>query len=137
MTLGADFAPPGNQGEFIGVWRFISDIGTSAGPFMVAGVAGVATLGVACVATGGVGLAGAAVMAFLALYLLSGGFRRFVLAQDLETLTMLQHWRVLGFCFLPLYFYGVIPGVFAWPAGWLTGRPVTMLVCAGRVQVWV
>ena len=66
MTLGADFAPPGNQGEFIGVWRFISDIGTSAGPFLVAGVAGVATLGVACVATGGVGLAGAAVMAFLA-----------------------------------------------------------------------
>jgi MFS family permease len=66
MTLGADLAPSGNQGEFIGVWRFISDIGTSAGPFMVAGVAGVATLGMACVATGGVGLVGAAVMAFLA-----------------------------------------------------------------------
>jgi hypothetical protein len=57
------------------------------------------------------------VMAFLALYLLSSGFRRFVLAQDIETLTMLQHWRVLGFCFLPLYFHGVLPGVFAWPAG--------------------
>ena len=57
------------------------------------------------------------VMAFLTLYLLSGGFRRFVLAQDIETLTMLQHWRVLGFAFLPLYFYGVLPGVFAYPAG--------------------
>jgi len=66
MTLGADLAPIGNQGEFIGVWRFITDIGTSTGPFMIAGVAGMATLGVACVATGGVGLAGAAVMAFLA-----------------------------------------------------------------------
>ncbi len=66
MTLGADLAPPASQGEFLGVWRFVSDIGTSAGPFLVAGVATVSTLGVACVATGGVGLAGAAVMAFLA-----------------------------------------------------------------------
>ena len=66
MTLGADLAPPESLGEFLGVWRFVTDIGTSAGPFIVAGVAGVATLGVACVATGGVGLFGAAVMAFLA-----------------------------------------------------------------------
>ena len=66
MTLGADLAPPGRQGEFLGVWRFVTDIGTSAGPFLVAGVATISTLGVACVATGGVGLAGAAVMAFLA-----------------------------------------------------------------------
>jgi MFS family permease len=66
MTLGADLAPPGGLGEFLGVWRFVTDIGTSAGPFLVAGVATVSTLGVACVATGGVGLAGAAVMAFLA-----------------------------------------------------------------------
>jgi hypothetical protein len=57
------------------------------------------------------------VVAFLALYLTSGGFRRFVLAQDIETLTMLQHWRVIGFAFLPLYFYGALPGLFAWPAG--------------------
>ncbi len=57
------------------------------------------------------------VVAFLGLYLLSGGFRRFVLAQDIETLTMLQHWRVIGFAFLPLYFYGALPGLFAWPAG--------------------
>ena len=57
------------------------------------------------------------VMAFLGLYLVSGGFRRFVLAQDIETLTMLQHWRIIGFAFLPLYFYGALPGLFAWPAG--------------------
>jgi MFS family permease len=66
MTLGADLAPPEARGEFLGVWRFVTDIGTSAGPFLVAGIASVATLGIACVATGGVGLAGAAVMAFLA-----------------------------------------------------------------------
>lgn len=57
------------------------------------------------------------VAVFLALYLMSAGFRRFVLAQDIETLTMLQHWRVIGFVFLPLYFYGALPGIFAWPAG--------------------
>jgi MFS family permease len=66
MTLGADFAPPGNQGEFIGVWRFITDIGTSGGSLLVPIVATAATLGVACVAIGGIGLVGAAVMAFLA-----------------------------------------------------------------------
>jgi MFS family permease len=65
MTLGADLAPPGRQGEFLGVWRFVGDIGTSGGPLVVAGVTGVATLGLACVAIGGLGLAGAAVMAFL------------------------------------------------------------------------
>jgi hypothetical protein len=57
------------------------------------------------------------VSAFLIAYLVSGRFRDFILAQDIETLTMLQHWRVLGFGFLTLYFYDVLPGLFAWPAG--------------------
>jgi len=54
---------------------------------------------------------------FLATYALSTRFRRFVLAQDLRTLTMMQHWRVIGFVFLPLYAFGVLPGLFAWPGG--------------------
>ncbi len=57
------------------------------------------------------------VAAFLAIYALSSGFRGFILAQDIRALTMLQHWRVIGFAFLPLYFFGVLPGLFAWPAG--------------------
>ena len=57
------------------------------------------------------------VAAFIGLYLGSTTFRRFVLAQDIETLTMLQNWRIIGFAFLPLYFYGALPGLFAWPAG--------------------
>lgn len=57
------------------------------------------------------------VLTFLLAYFLSERFRYFILAQDLEVLTMLQHWRVLGFGFLTLYFYGVLPGLFAWPAG--------------------
>lgn len=57
------------------------------------------------------------VAVFLAIYGLSQRFRRVVLARDIRTLTMLQHWRVIGFAFLPLYFFGVLPGLFAWPAG--------------------
>lgn len=54
---------------------------------------------------------------FLSAYALSNRFRGFVLSQDLRTLTMMQHWRVIGFVFLPLYAFGVVPGLFAWPAG--------------------
>ena len=34
MTLGADLSPPESRGEFLGVWRFVTDIGTMAGPFV-------------------------------------------------------------------------------------------------------
>ncbi len=57
------------------------------------------------------------VVLFLAAYAVSTRFRGFVLAQDIRTLTMMQHWRVVGFAFLPLYAFGVLPGLFAWPAG--------------------
>src|SRR5690606_464751 len=59
MTLGADFAPPRNRGEFLGVWRLVGDIGTASGPLVVSGITGLATLGIASVATGGIGIAGA------------------------------------------------------------------------------
>ena len=54
---------------------------------------------------------------FLGLYAASPAFRGFVMSQDIRFLTMLQLWRVLGFAFLPLYAFGVLPGLFAWPAG--------------------
>ena len=57
------------------------------------------------------------VVLFLAAYALSTRFRGFVLSQDIRALTMMQHWRVVGFAFLPLYAFGVLPGLFAWPAG--------------------
>ena len=44
-------------------------------------------------------------------------FRQWVLGLDLRLLTLFQAWRVIGFGFLPLYAYGVLPGLFAWPAG--------------------
>ena len=57
------------------------------------------------------------VAVFLGLYASSFRFRSFVLAQDIETLTMLQLWRVIGLGFLMLYAYSVLPGLFALPAG--------------------
>ena len=57
------------------------------------------------------------VAAFLAAYAGSVRFRDFVLSWDIGVLTMLHHWRVLGFTFLMLYAHGVLPGLFAWPAG--------------------
>ena len=54
---------------------------------------------------------------FLALFAGSDRVRDFVLTRDLRVVTMLQAWRIIGFAFLPLYAYGVLPGLFAWPAG--------------------
>lgn len=57
------------------------------------------------------------VVGFLAAYNLLPRFRDFVLRQDIRTLTMMQLWRVVGFVFLPLYSFNILPGLFAWPAG--------------------
>lgn len=57
------------------------------------------------------------VVLFLLAYVSSVRFRGFVLAQDIRTLTALQLWRVIGFAFLALYSFSVLPGLFAWPAG--------------------
>ena len=35
MTLGADLAPPGATGEFLGLWRLIGDSGRAGGPLAV------------------------------------------------------------------------------------------------------
>jgi MFS family permease len=39
MTLGADLAPRGATGEFLGIWRLIGDIGAVTGPIVVGLVA--------------------------------------------------------------------------------------------------
>ena len=46
-----------------------------------------------------------------------GAFREAVLAADLPLLAATQAWRAVGLGFLALYTYGVLPGMFAWPAG--------------------
>src|SRR5258706_11178469 len=54
---------------------------------------------------------------FLALYFGSSAFRALVLSADLSFLTSIHAWRMGGFAFLDLYLRGVLPGLFAWPAG--------------------
>ena len=48
---------------------------------------------------------------------ISPEFRRFVFSLDPRTLTLLHAWRLGGFTFLTLYAYGILPGLFALPAG--------------------
>jgi hypothetical protein len=47
----------------------------------------------------------------------SGTFRAFILGADLRLLTAIQAWRAGGLGFLALTAHGVLPGLFAWPAG--------------------
>lgn len=48
---------------------------------------------------------------------ISSPFREFVLATDVRLMLGIQAWRFAGLAFLALYTYGVLPGIFAWPAG--------------------
>lgn len=61
--------------------------------------------------------AGAPPILFLILCRTSRAFRDFVLGLDIRLLVAMQGWRVLGGVFLVLYIFGMLPGVFALPAG--------------------
>jgi len=54
---------------------------------------------------------------FFLWYRSSRSFREFVLSLSPRALTIVQAWRIEGFVFLVLYTYGILPGVFALPAG--------------------
>lgn len=55
MTLGADLAPPGARGEFLGVWRLIGDVGIMGGPLVVGIVADALLLSSAALVLGASG----------------------------------------------------------------------------------
>jgi hypothetical protein len=57
------------------------------------------------------------IVVFVAAYLGSTAFRAWLLAADLRLLTAIQAWRAGGLGFLALNAHGVLPGLFAWPAG--------------------
>jgi len=58
------------------------------------------------------------IVAFLLWFATSTGFRQFAMSLNPRTLTFVQSWRTAGFTFLVLYSAGILPGVFALPAGW-------------------
>ncbi len=66
MTLSTDFAPSINPGRFIGVWRFIVDLGTMSGPFLVGAITGAFSLSGAALIVAVIGFSGAGIMGFLA-----------------------------------------------------------------------
>ena len=65
LTLGSDLAPLKDPGEFLGVWRFISDVGGAVGPPLIGGIAQIMALASATWFTGGV--AGIGAIALIAL----------------------------------------------------------------------
>jgi len=65
LTLGADLAPQNVRGGFLGVWRFIGDIGSTGGPVVVGGVADLVELPTAAWAMATSGLLAALVFGVL------------------------------------------------------------------------
>ncbi|TNF03692.1 MAG: MFS transporter [Gammaproteobacteria bacterium] len=59
MTMGADLAPCINRGNFIGVWRLLSDVGSTSGPMIIGGVLKVASLTMVSHLIGVLGVVGA------------------------------------------------------------------------------
>lgn len=54
---------------------------------------------------------------FATTYSTSPRFKHYVLSIDMRHLILLHSWRMLGFGFVFLYFYDVLPALFAFPAG--------------------
>ncbi len=57
------------------------------------------------------------ILIFLVAFWAVGPFRDFVMSMDLQVMAGIQAWRFAGLGFIALYAYGVLPGLFAWPAG--------------------
>jgi hypothetical protein len=60
---------------------------------------------------------GIPLVVFFAAYFGWGAFRAFVLGADLRLVTAMQAWRWAGLGFLSLYAHGILPALFAFPAG--------------------
>jgi len=63
MTLGADHSPRHGRPHFLGVWRLMSDIGSSCGPALLSLLAGSLSLAAGIATTGLIAFAAAAVLA--------------------------------------------------------------------------
>ena len=57
------------------------------------------------------------ILVFLVAFWTVGHFRHFVMSVDLPVMAGIQAWRLGGLGFIALYAYGILPGLFAWPAG--------------------
>jgi hypothetical protein len=65
------------------------------------------------------GLAAAAPLVIFGVWFAaSANFREFAMTLNPKAMTFVQSWRIVGFVFLVLATYGVLPKAFALPAGW-------------------
>ena len=64
MTLGADYSPRHGRAHFLGVWRLLSDIGSSCGPALLAFLAATFSLATGIGATGVIAFGAATVLAY-------------------------------------------------------------------------
>jgi MFS family permease len=65
MTLGADLAPPGATGEFLGIWRLIGDTGRAGGPLAVGVLTDALGFEITAYILAGVGFAAALTLALM------------------------------------------------------------------------
>lgn len=80
-------------------------------------------------------------LVFAGAYRWSRRWRAFALSIDLRWLIAVQGWRVIGAMFLVLYIYGLLPGLFAYPAGLGDlavglSAPFVMLAVAQETPHW-
>lgn len=61
MTIGADASPADGRPQFLGLWRFMTDIGSCGGPLLASAIAGAAGLVSGVLAVSGLGFAAAAI----------------------------------------------------------------------------
>jgi hypothetical protein len=54
---------------------------------------------------------------FLLWFATSTAFRQFAMSLNPQVLTSVQSWRAIGFIFVLLEAHGLLPAIFAWPAG--------------------
>jgi MFS family permease len=64
MTLGADHSPRHGRAHFLGVWRLMSDIGSSCGPALLSFLAGSLSLAAGIAVTGLIAFAAAGTLAY-------------------------------------------------------------------------
>ncbi|MEO5843479.1 MAG: MFS transporter, partial [Caldimonas sp.] len=62
MTIGADCSPVSGRAHFLGLWRLMSDLGSTAGPAVLSAVTGAVSLAAGIWCTGALGFAAAAVL---------------------------------------------------------------------------
>ena len=74
MTLGADFSPDVGRAPFLGLWRQLSDTGSTIGPLALSGMTALAGLSAAVVVNAIFGVLAAAMLAYWPAKLMRAGW---------------------------------------------------------------